>query len=136
MAPWLFTSAILKGEPIRVFNNGEMQRDFTFVDDIVSGVLGAVKRIIEQPEQTAPVYNLGNNRPVMLSDFISEIEKHVASKRSANLNRCQLPTFRAPMLILHLLRAILVSALKPRSMKVFLCLLSGFAAIMERDERT
>lgn len=75
MAPWLFTSAILKGEPIRVFNNGEMQRDFTFVDDIVSGVLGAIKRIMEQPEQTAPVYNLGNNRPVMLSDFISEIEK-------------------------------------------------------------
>ena len=75
MAPWLFTSAILKGEPIRVFNNGEMQRDFTFINDIVSGVLGAVKRILEHPEQTAPVYNLGNNRPVMLNDFIAAIEK-------------------------------------------------------------
>ena len=75
MAPWLFTSAILKGEPIRVFNNGEMQRDFTFVNDIVSGVLGAVKRILEQPHNTAPVYNLGNNRPVMLNDFIAAIEK-------------------------------------------------------------
>ncbi|MBC2884634.1 SDR family NAD(P)-dependent oxidoreductase [Ochrobactrum sp. CM-21-5] len=75
MAPWLFTSAILKGEPIHVFNNGEMQRDFTFVDDIVSGVVGAVKRILEKPEYTAPVYNLGNSRPVMLDDFIAAIEK-------------------------------------------------------------
>ncbi|MBA8841242.1 SDR family NAD(P)-dependent oxidoreductase [Ochrobactrum sp. RH2CCR150] len=75
MAPWLFTSAILKGEPIRVFNNGEMQRDFTFVEDIVSGVVGAVKRILDKPEETAPVYNLGNNRPVMLNDFIAAIEK-------------------------------------------------------------
>ncbi len=75
MAPWLFTSAILKGEPIRVFNNGEMQRDFTFVTDIVSGVVGAVNRILEKPDDTAPVYNLGNNRPVMLSDFIAAIEK-------------------------------------------------------------
>lgn len=77
MAPWLFTDAILKGEPIRVFNNGEMQRDFTFIDDIVSGVVGAVKRILEKPEDTAPVYNLGNNRPVMLGDFIATIEKAV-----------------------------------------------------------
>ncbi|PWL19714.1 protein CapI [Falsochrobactrum shanghaiense] len=77
MAPWLFTSAILKGEPIRVFNNGEMQRDFTFIDDIVSGVTGAMKRILQQPEQTAPIYNLGNNRPVMLGDFIGAIEKAV-----------------------------------------------------------
>ncbi|MBV2142591.1 NAD-dependent epimerase/dehydratase family protein [Falsochrobactrum sp. TDYN1] len=75
MAPWLFTSAILKGEPIRVFNNGQMQRDFTFIDDIVSGVVGAAGRILAQPEATAPIYNLGNNRPVMLNDFIGAIEK-------------------------------------------------------------
>lgn len=75
MAPWLFTAAILKGEPIRVFNNGEMQRDFTFIDDITSGILGAVKRILDRPDDIAPVYNLGNNRPVMLNDFIAAIEK-------------------------------------------------------------
>lgn len=75
MAPWLFTAAILKGEPIRVFNNGAMQRDFTFIDDIVSGITGAVKRILDRPDDTAPVYNLGNNRPVMLNDFIAAIEK-------------------------------------------------------------
>ncbi|WP_343313798.1 NAD-dependent epimerase/dehydratase family protein [Brucella sp. BE17] len=75
MAPWLFTDAILKGETIRVFNDGEMQRDFTFVDDIVSGVVGALNRILEKPDDTAPVYNLGNNRPVMLGDFIATIER-------------------------------------------------------------
>jgi UDP-glucuronate 4-epimerase len=75
MAPWLFTRAILKGEPIRVFNNGAMERDFTYIDDIVSGVLGAVKRILAEPQATAPVYNLGNSSPVALSDFIAEIEK-------------------------------------------------------------
>ncbi|GGB07745.1 NAD-dependent epimerase [Brucella endophytica] len=75
MAPWLFTSAILKGEPIRVFNNGEMMRDFTYIDDIVAGVLGAARRILERPDDTAPVYNLGNSNPVALGDFIVEIEK-------------------------------------------------------------
>lgn len=75
MAPWLFTDAILKGEPIRVFNNGEMQRDFTFIDDIVSGVVAAAKRILAEPANTEPIYNLGNNSPVMLNDFIAAIEK-------------------------------------------------------------
>ncbi|KXF78348.1 protein CapI [Paramesorhizobium deserti] len=75
MAPWLFTSAILKGEPIRVFNNGQMARDFTYIEDIVSGVLGAVKRILDRPSDVAPVYNLGNSSPVALNDFIAEIEK-------------------------------------------------------------
>ncbi|GAB1581311.1 SDR family NAD(P)-dependent oxidoreductase [Phyllobacterium phragmitis] len=75
MAPWLFTSAILKGEPIRVFNNGQMARDFTYIDDIVSGVMGAVNRILDRPSDVAPVYNLGNSSPVALNDFIAEIEK-------------------------------------------------------------
>ncbi|MGH6760476.1 MAG: SDR family NAD(P)-dependent oxidoreductase [Phyllobacterium sp.] len=75
MAPWLFTDAILKGEPIRVFNNGDMQRDFTFIDDIVSGVVAAAGRILDNPAGTAPVYNLGNNQPVRLMDFIATIEK-------------------------------------------------------------
>ncbi|MBB2970055.1 SDR family NAD(P)-dependent oxidoreductase [Mesorhizobium sp. RMAD-H1] len=75
MAPWLFTSAILKGEPIRVFNNGQMARDFTYIDDIVSGVVGAVNRILDRPSDVAPVYNLGNSSPVALNDFIAEIEK-------------------------------------------------------------
>lgn len=80
MAPWLFTDAILKGETIRVFNNGEMQRDFTFVGDIVSGVVGAANRILATPDDIAPVYNLGNNKPVMLNDFIASIERATGKK--------------------------------------------------------
>ena len=74
MAPWLFTEAILRGEPISVFNNGDMQRDFTHVDDIAAGAIAAADRILADPENTAPIYNLGNNQPVRLMDFIAAIE--------------------------------------------------------------
>lgn len=80
MAPWLFTDAILSGRPISVFNNGEMLRDFTHVDDIVDGVVAAAKRILERPAETAPIYNLGNNSPIMLLDFIAVIEKAVGCR--------------------------------------------------------
>lgn len=74
MAAFLFTRAILAGEPIRVFNNGEMWRDFTYVDDIVAGVLAAVAR---KPSTTPPhaIYNLGNHRSEKLTDFIAVLEK-------------------------------------------------------------
>jgi UDP-glucuronate 4-epimerase len=77
MAPMLFTRAILAGEPIKVFNHGDMQRDFTYVDDIVEGVV----RVLSRPPQAAPptgapyaVYNIGNNRAVGLEEFIAELE--------------------------------------------------------------
>lgn len=75
MAPWLFTDAILRGEPIKVYNHGNMERDFTFIDDIVNGVYGAVRRILSHPNETAPIYNLGNNKPVALMRFIEIIEQ-------------------------------------------------------------
>jgi UDP-glucuronate 4-epimerase len=75
MAPWLFTEAILKGNPISVYNHGEMQRDFTHISDIVDGAVAAVDRIAGNPAGTEPIYNLGNNSPVMLLDFIAAIEK-------------------------------------------------------------
>ncbi len=81
MAPWLFTDAILKGEPIQVFNNGEMERDFTHVSDIAAGVVAAADRIIARPVE--PIYNLGNNDPVRLLDFIAAIER--ATGRQAKL---------------------------------------------------
>jgi UDP-glucuronate 4-epimerase len=81
MAPWLFTDAIFQGEPITVYNHGDMQRDFTFIDDIVDGVFGAVNRILTNPGGTAPIYNLGNNKPVALMRFIEIIEE--ACGRSA-----------------------------------------------------
>lgn len=76
MAPWLFTSAILKGEPIKVFNNGELKRDFTYVDDIVTGVLAAADMapLSGEGAQRHRIYNIGNNRPERLMDFIGAIE--------------------------------------------------------------
>jgi UDP-glucuronate 4-epimerase len=80
MAPWLFTDAILRGEPIAVFNNGEMERDFTHVSDISAGVVASGDRILRDPKAAAPVYNLGNNRPVKLMDFIAAIEAATGRK--------------------------------------------------------
>jgi UDP-glucuronate 4-epimerase len=80
MAPWLFTDAILKGRPISVFNNGDMERDFTHVSDIAAGVVASADRIVTHPDDTAPVYNLGNNDPVRLLDFIGAIERATGRK--------------------------------------------------------
>ena len=79
MAPVLFASAIAKGKPITVFNRGEMWRDFTYIDDIVAGVLKALDR----PATGSPphaLYNLGNNKSEKLTDFIAEIEKALGKK--------------------------------------------------------
>jgi len=79
MAPILFATAIAEGKPIRVFNHGEMWRDFTYIDDIVDGVLRALDR---PPSATPPhaIYNLGNHKPEKLTDFIAEIEKAMGKK--------------------------------------------------------
>lgn len=76
MAAWLFTDAILAGRPITLFNQGQLQRDFTYIDDIVAGVLAALDRppAATAPEVPVKVYNLGNNRPEPLSAFVSAVE--------------------------------------------------------------
>ncbi len=79
MAPMLFAKAITANEPIKVFNQGEMWRDVTYVDDIVAGVLKALDR----PATGTPphaLYNLGNNKSEKLTDFIAEIEKALGKK--------------------------------------------------------
>ena len=79
MAPILFATAIAGQKPIRVFNHGEMWRDFTYIDDIVDGVLRALAR----PPRGAPphaIYNLGNHKSEKLTDFIAEIEKAMGKK--------------------------------------------------------
>jgi UDP-glucuronate 4-epimerase len=79
MAPILFAKAISKDEPIKVFNGGEMWRDFTYIDDIVEGVL----RALDHPPSATPphtIYNLGNHRSEKLTDFIAEIEKALGKK--------------------------------------------------------
>lgn len=75
MAYWLFTKAILAGEPIKVFNNGDMQRDFTYVDDVVRTVV----KIVESGADTAThrIYNIGGAAPHPLKDFIAAIENAV-----------------------------------------------------------
>lgn len=93
MALFLFTKAILEGKPIDVYNNGDMQRDFTYVDDIVEGVM----RVIDSPSIPDPswtgekpnpsssvapykIYNIGNSNPVKLMDFIKAIETALSLK--------------------------------------------------------
>ncbi|WP_223634653.1 NAD-dependent epimerase [Planococcus sp. 4-30] len=97
MALFMFTKNILEGKAINVFNNGEMMRDFTYVDDIVE----AITRLVEKPAQPNPewtgenpdpgtsyapykIYNIGNNSPVRLMDFIEAIEEKTGKKAIKN----------------------------------------------------
>jgi UDP-glucuronate 4-epimerase len=97
MALFLFTKAILEGRPIDVYNNGNMQRDFTYIDDIVEGIV----RVIDNPPRGNPewtgakpdpgtsiapykVYNIGNSSPVRLMDFIEAIEEALGQKAIKN----------------------------------------------------
>lgn len=88
MALFLFTKAILEGKPIKVFNHGNMQRDFTYIDDIVEGVVRVMAKLPEpnpnwsgdapDPGTSSAVYkiyNIGNNQPVQLTEFIAALEK-------------------------------------------------------------
>ncbi len=70
MAYYSFTEAILSGKPIHLFNNGNMQRDFTYIDDIIQGTLAALDY-----DGSCEIFNLGNNRPVPLLDFVAILEK-------------------------------------------------------------
>jgi UDP-glucuronate 4-epimerase len=82
MAPWLFTKAILSGEPIKIFNHGKMQRDFTYIDDIVTGVIACNDKPPADNGAGRPggsvaphaIYNIGNNKPETLLRFIEIIE--------------------------------------------------------------
>jgi UDP-glucuronate 4-epimerase len=83
MSPWLFTSAILEGRTIDVFNHGKMQRDFTYIDDIVEGTL----RVLDHaPAGTLPyhLYNIGNHQPVELMDFIGTLERVLGVEAKKN----------------------------------------------------
>ncbi len=98
MALFLFTKAILAGEPIKVFNQGRMERDFTYVDDIVEGIVRLLPNIAAPNpdwDGTAPdpgsspapyrLYNIGNHSPVKLLDFIALIEKALGRKAQKEL---------------------------------------------------
>ncbi len=87
MALFLFTKAILENRPITIFNNGDMQRDFTYIDDIVEGIIRVMERIPQGDPDWSPLdpspssscvpyrlYNIGNNQPVSLMAFVTAIE--------------------------------------------------------------
>lgn len=97
MSPWLFTSAILEGRPIDVFNHGKMQRDFTFIEDIAEGTVRVLDRVpvgnpafsTDTPDpgsSYAPykVYNIGNHQPVELMTFIKTIEEALGQQANKN----------------------------------------------------
>jgi UDP-glucuronate 4-epimerase len=98
MALFIFTKAILEGRPIDVFNHGKMQRDFTYVDDIVDGVIRTLDRPAtasaawsgEQPDpgtssDPARIYNIGNHQPVELLHFIEVLEQALGKKAEKRL---------------------------------------------------
>ena len=98
MALFLFTEAILKGEPIKVFNYGKMKRDFTYIDDIVEGVVRVADRPASankdfDPQNPDPgsgrapfkVYNIGNSSPVLLMDYIKAVEKGLGKEAKMEL---------------------------------------------------
>ena len=74
MAMFLFTDALLKGKPINVFNNGALSRDFTYIDDIVKGVVATLLQN-RADSDLYKIYNIGNGSPVQLLDFISALEE-------------------------------------------------------------
>ncbi|MBA2690828.1 MAG: NAD-dependent epimerase [Burkholderiales bacterium] len=97
MSPTLFAKAIMEGRPIDLFNEGKMQRDFTYIDDVVSGVVATVDRVARSDDQFdtanpdpatsyAPyrIYNLGNNKPVELMTFIFFLEQAIGKKAILN----------------------------------------------------
>ena len=77
MAYFSFTKSILEGKPIKIFNNGDMYRDFTYIDDIVTGIVNVMSKPPHEDENGTlhKVYNIGNNKPEKLMDFIQTLEQ-------------------------------------------------------------
>ena len=88
MAMFLFTDAIVNDRPIKVFNHGKMERDFTYVDDIVEGVVRIIEKSVDNRHDNSElykVYNIGNNNSVKLLDFIKEIEINLNTTADKNM---------------------------------------------------
>jgi len=100
MSPMLFSRAILEGKPISVFNHGDMQRDFTYVDDIVEGTL----RVLDRPAGYK-VYNIGNHQPVALLDYIRTLETALGKKAKLEMKPMQAGDVKATYADTALLRA-------------------------------
>jgi UDP-glucuronate 4-epimerase len=84
MSVMLFARAIMEDRPIQVFNHGDMQRDFTYIDDIAEGTI----RVLDRPSRYA-VYNIGNHQPVALLDYIAELERALGKKATLEMKPMQ-----------------------------------------------
>jgi len=100
MSPVLFARAIMEGKPLAVFNHGDMQRDFTYVDDIVEGTL----RVLDRPAGYK-IYNIGNHQPVALLDYIRTLESALGRKAKLEMKPMQPGDVKATYADTALLRA-------------------------------
>lgn len=91
MATWLFTAALIEGRPLSLHNHGEMERDFTYVDDVVAGVLAALPRppVANPAGATHRVYNIGNHRPTSLRRFVEVLAAAVGREPLVRLDPMQ-----------------------------------------------
>ncbi|GHT92505.1 NAD-dependent epimerase [Spirochaetia bacterium] len=80
MAPFIFTKSVIEGKPVKVFNNGNMKRDFTYIDDIIEGITGLIDKIPPPSPAPCKIYNIGCGRPVDLPTFIETIERSAGKK--------------------------------------------------------
>lgn len=87
MAPMLFANAISNNKAINVFNNGEMSRDFTFIDDIINGIIITLSNPLSKTNEAIPyrIYNIGNGSPISLMEFIAVIEKTIGKTAKKNM---------------------------------------------------
>jgi len=85
MAYWIFAEKIMKGAPIEVFNRGKMSRDFTYIDDIVDGVIAAHDAPPGEAQEFHRIYNLGNDRPEKLTSLIERLEKALGARAEKEL---------------------------------------------------
>ena len=92
MAPILFAQAITKNKPIQVFNNGDLSRDFTYIDDIIEGVVCIINHIPNEitPQSYYQLFNIGNSQPVQLMDFICTMEDAIGKKAILEMYPMQL----------------------------------------------
>ena len=82
MAYWNFADAIMNGKPIQIFNNGKLRRDFTYIDDIVEGIMRIALRgpKFDKGEPPHKIYNIGNNQPVELMQFVETLERIIGKR--------------------------------------------------------
>ena len=134
MAYFKFTNKIRQGEPIQIYNNGDMYRDFTYVDDIVTGI---EHMLCNPPKANAlgdcyKVYNIGNNKPEQLMHFIEVLEQAIG-KTARSSCQCSPVTSTRRMRMSANWSATLTSSLRRRLKKDWASLLNGIRATIRTE---